>query len=710
LEGDEHLREVYDQPKKKFVESAARGDGDNGSGDGFSYGEESTLPYRYLRDWVISRFTSNGEDKREASQQQQSQLVELLSTETLQFLNNTSQNENEVIEIMGRLMLGTSAATLATEDELPIRIRLKEGTQCLMFDRSPTYRGYWIRTSHAFYWLHEPSASSPSPTARAALASSSEILVRVFGIGCGVAKRDDKRIRQIAATSADTLMKQFDYKLARAVGPAVVEQIGSGLHPVLNPSCAFLQSLLAVSDSYVRKTSKKQKKATMSEKELLERTIAVERRLTRQAPWGQPRTVEETAAATTTTEGKLVDCVGTEDGGDKAMSIDMEEQGEASEFPPKKKKKRSTRGSGSQRTAKRIKLLNKDDVLPRVVETATEATSTSSSHEEHEEEGGKAQGEAIRNNRYPRRASVRPNYAEESDGDDDEDSTDQVAEKGRLPKAVKKTVKRKKADSDEEADFPESPSESEDQSDVAGDEDNARVPELRAAASKNDGEKQKMYLSFDPINAPANKSMSLEEIEKQKEFLDPCGVEATDDIVGRLVGGQFDKISGLLLRSLEDGGLGSAKLPLQLGTACSGTDAPALALSILKEQMELRDLGHLFKHTHEFSCENEPFKQGELVVICSVYSPLLHQIAHSQNYLLALFEYPQLTFSAISIQPCSLILPSCATSHQRMFTACQRWCPPSTCSWRGHPAKTSQCKNPRNALTLRIKGALGRRS
>jgi hypothetical protein len=61
-----------------------------------------------------------------------------------------------------------------------------------------------------------------------------------------------------------------------------------------------------------------------------------------------------------------------------------------------------------------------------------------------------------------------------------------------------------------------------------------------------------------------------------------------------------------------DSTLGSANEPLVLGTACSGTDAPALALTLVQEQLEKRGKGDLFQHDHVFSCEKEAFKQAYL--------------------------------------------------------------------------------------------------
>lgn len=131
------------------------------------------------------------------------------------------------------------------------------------------------------------------------------------------------------------------------------------------------------------------------------------------------------------------------------------------------------------------------------------------------------------------------------------------------------------------------------------------------------GEKKKsMAESFTPLTTPLNWTLSLDEIKKANEFLDPCGMEATDDIIDGIVGEQLDKCLPLLCKALEYDGkhstLGSKNNPLLLGTACSGTDAPALALTLVQEQLEKRGRGGIFKHNHVFSCEKEPFKQAYL--------------------------------------------------------------------------------------------------
>jgi hypothetical protein len=70
-----------------------------------------------------------------------------------------------------------------------------------------------------------------------------------------------------------------------------------------------------------------------------------------------------------------------------------------------------------------------------------------------------------------------------------------------------------------------------------------------------DGPKKlSMAEAFEPINRPLFGNLTLQEIRETKRFLDACGQEATDDIIGRLVGDQVDKIRGLLQRSLAEGG------------------------------------------------------------------------------------------------------------------------------------------------------------
>ena len=147
--------------------------------------------------------------------------------------------------------------------------------------------------------------------------------------------------------------------------------------------------------------------------------------------------------------------------------------------------------------------------------------------------------------------------------------------------------------------------------------------ETATATKKGKEEKKSMAESFKPQTNPSNFRLSLQEIESKYNFLDPCGMEATDDIISdRIIGEQVEKCLPLLEKALRyDGGgdsstatasLGSKECPLVLGTACSGTDAPALALTLVQEQLEKRGKGDLFLHDHVFSCEKEAFKQAYL--------------------------------------------------------------------------------------------------
>ena len=156
----------------------------------------------------------------------------------------------------------------------------------------------------------------------------------------------------------------------------------------------------------------------------------------------------------------------------------------------------------------------------------------------------------------------------------------------------------------------------------------AKKEKPTSAKPAEDTGKKRMADSFAPINTPIYNKLSMEEIAKTKEFLDPCGMEATDDIIDQLIGDQVDKIGNLLLRSIGGvdsdgdpniesvGGFGSKNNVLKLATACSGTDAPSLALTLIQEQMEIRGLkkedDRRLEFSHGFSCEVDPFKQAYL--------------------------------------------------------------------------------------------------
>jgi hypothetical protein len=110
------------------------------------------------------------------------------------------------------------------------------------------------------------------------------------------------------------------------------------------------------------------------------------------------------------------------------------------------------------------------------------------------------------------------------------------------------------------------------------------------------------------------------------DFVDPVGVDPTDGIVERIMNDQVRKVGGLLMKvfsrkdpkshknklSTTTSAVGRLSYPIKLSTACSGTDAPSIALSLIEECMnKMRPENH-FSYDHLMSCEIEPFKQGYL--------------------------------------------------------------------------------------------------
>lgn len=226
------------------------------------------------------------------------------------------------------------------------------------------------------------------------------------------------------------------------------------------------------------------------------------------------------------------------------------------------------------------------------------------------------------NQRQPRRARAAPKSYK--DDDDYEESPVQKKRRGRphLNDDDEESSVDYESEESEDFHFEKEPKETNDFSSEDDDESvvvittkskkTQRKPAPKAATQPSKPAKKSMKDSFEPINRPLYPNLSLAEIKKTKQFLDPCGQEATDDIISMLVGEQVDKIQALLQRALAaNNHLGSAHMPLQLGTACSGTDAPALALTLVQEQLELRGLTPL-AYEHKFSCEVEPFKQAYL--------------------------------------------------------------------------------------------------
>jgi hypothetical protein len=103
-------------------------------------------------------------------------------------------------------------------------------------------------------------------------------------------------------------------------------------------------------------------------------------------------------------------------------------------------------------------------------------------------------------------------------------------------------------------------------------------------------------------------------------FVDPVGIDPTHGIVEGIISEQVRKVGELLKRVAErnekgEMEKGELQFPIQLQTACSGTDAPSIALSLIQESLDhlfrdKSDKKHGFSFSHEMSCEIEPFKQA----------------------------------------------------------------------------------------------------
>jgi site-specific DNA-cytosine methylase len=684
--------DAYNQPKK------GRGGDDDGDGDrdntdtdtdsGSVYEDDAQyeLPFRFLDQWT----------------------------------GNLDIDRDDMNFEPGTVFTGTLLVPpLAKQDEtttssgLLQNIEIQLQPSCFCIDRSPTFRGYWLVTDYAYYWLHQPAVAETAADddddikniqllqARAVLTCLSNILHYMF---CDNNENNDndKASQQYAKQSiaqVASMVPQFNLPLAQLVGGSVAQHLIQA-HPALTPRCALVKSLQKcnrVGSAAAAAPIKNKKKL----RQLLALCERVEARLP-QTPWGQPCPLATEILQQIQNEQGQHD-KDSKENDDDAMSID-EVEAVASDGKKMKVKtavtsmattttSKRSRSRSVAAAAARAKRPKKPPPRNRYKDgsSSDEDSDTNNNNNNNEEfmHGDDDEDDYVipppppprhaGSSRARRACRQNVNYALDKDDDDDseefndDDDEDSVEKKkappsarGRRPAARPKknakaaasreaTKRSKKVDSSDEEEEEEVSSESDedlsgvepepasddDDESVSSNDEQDKKPKVskRRVAAKGKGrkavgkskaaarpslksgkEKIKMADAFEPINAPANKTMSLATIHEEKEFLDSCGVEATDDVIDRLVGDQVDKILPLLERSLtgnaEDGGggggIGSAQCLLQLGTACSGTDAPALALTIVQEQLEQRGKKDLFQFSHTMSCEVEPFKQSYL--------------------------------------------------------------------------------------------------
>jgi hypothetical protein len=184
-----------------------------------------------------------------------------------------------------------------------------------------------------------------------------------------------------------------------------------------------------------------------------------------------------------------------------------------------------------------------------------------------------------------------------------EDDAPKKAKKGRGKKAAparKKTASKKSSDDEEE------------------DEEEETKGSKSVSGSIEELCKTQMKYTK-PLNNP-------QKLPKEGPYVDPVGIDATDGIVEGIIGRMVQKVGKLLLASTKrvdtDRELGELNFPIKLNTACSGTDAPSIALGLVKESLDrfcksqlskeegVSKDGHGFNYEHNMSCEIEPFKQA----------------------------------------------------------------------------------------------------
>lgn len=244
--------------------------------------------------------------------------------------------------------------------------------------------------------------------------------------------------------------------------------------------------------------------------------------------------------------------------------------------------------------------------------------------------------------------------------DDDDDLVDSEEEKEEKPKKKRKSTQKpkKKSKDDDDSDFGE-PMEDDNDSDEEmefddvedddeemivdeEDEDDFLEDDVPKKKSKGKGKAKKAApaSSAKAKKAPASKSKSSgsgreeldEKVEKDMKsfrpmnnpqslpkfgtYVDPVGVDPTDGIVETIINGQVRKIGALLLEATKHtkNNPFGLSFPLKLQTACSGTDAPSIALGLVQESLDKLcrndKKSHGFCYSHEMSCEIEPFKQA----------------------------------------------------------------------------------------------------
>ena len=259
-----------------------------------------------------------------------------------------------------------------------------------------------------------------------------------------------------------------------------------------------------------------------------------------------------------------------------------------------------------------------------------------------------------------RRGRGRVSYAEIDEDsmelDSDEDEIRQTRK--RLKKSEGPSKKQKRKDDDGEFEFDDLFDEESDSDlpddmivdEEEDDDDDDFVEEVKAKpwgaskkkskpkknnASAKKSNKSGMKVDIDGVDDEFEERLRIErgrvkannnpqKMPSAGSYVDPVGVDPTHGIVERIVSDQVRKVGGLLQRvqaqkniKLTNGDFQSElSYPIRLQTACSGTDAPSIALGLIKESLSRlcskndAKEKQKFDYEHKMSCEIEPFKQA----------------------------------------------------------------------------------------------------
>ena len=180
---------------------------------------------------------------------------------------------------------------------------------------------------------------------------------------------------------------------------------------------------------------------------------------------------------------------------------------------------------------------------------------------------------------------------------DDDDARPKPKRSRSEPKVIASRKKRAKAQSSDDEAYGEE-SDYEDEPKPA----KGKAKPVRGGAAARKKSAPARSSSGARKRAPARKAPAPK--EAPQPFVDPAGLDIEDRGVEWIIEQQCAKLAPLLADAISRG-----ELAPKIATACSGTDAPVVAMTCAREALE-RTHGVEFKFDHVMSCELEPYKQS----------------------------------------------------------------------------------------------------